>query len=34
VIDLIAGLTEQSALDMHRRLSGISPGSITDMLLR
>jgi dGTPase len=34
VIDLIAGLTEQTALDMHRRLTGVSSGSITDMLLR
>lgn len=34
VIDLIAGMTEQAAIDMYRRLTGISSGSVTDVLLR
>jgi dGTPase len=32
VTDLIASMTEQEAFVMHRRLTGIAPGSITDIL--
>jgi dGTPase len=32
VTDLIASMTEQQAFIMHRRLTGIAPGSITDIL--
>ena len=30
VCDLIAGLTEQQAVDLHRRLTGIDFGSVLD----
>jgi dGTPase len=34
VIDLIAGLTEQQALALYQRLSGMFPGSILDTIIR
>jgi dGTPase len=34
VADLIASMTEQEALGMHRRLTGASPGSVTDIVVR
>jgi len=32
ISDLIASMTENQALKMHQRLTGISPGSVTDIL--
>jgi dGTP triphosphohydrolase len=34
VIDLIAGMTEQQAVEMHSRLSGVALGSSIDYRLR
>jgi dGTPase len=34
VADLIASLSEQQALDLHQRVTGISPGSVLDSIIR
>jgi dGTPase len=34
VVDMIAGMTEQAAINMHRRLTGVSLGSVTDIIVR
>jgi len=34
VVDMIAGMTEQAAINMHRRLTGASLGSVTDIIVR
>ena len=30
IVDYIAGMTEERAIELHRRLSGISSGSLLD----
>jgi hypothetical protein len=32
ISDFIASMTEQQAFVMHRRLTGVAPGSVTDIL--
>lgn len=32
ILDFIASMTEQQAFVMHRRLTGVAPGSVTDIL--
>lgn len=34
VIDVIAGMTEQQAVEVHHRLTGISLGSVLDPVVR
>lgn len=34
VVDMIAGMTEQAAINMHRRLTGASLGSVMDVIVR
>ena len=31
-VDIVAGFTDNQALGMHRRLLGVSPGSVTELL--
>jgi dGTPase len=34
VADIISSMTEQQALSLHHRLTGIAPGSILDLIIR
>jgi dGTP triphosphohydrolase len=34
VLDMISGMTELAAVDVHARLTGRSPGSITDLMIQ